>query len=186
MGLQGIANMYIDLFEVGFKGCDTGLDCSSGKKTMNSAGVHWAGNFVFQGCYNLKRRDEMKKMRLDHLKQDQVMLVIKIFSKRKKVLERERSVRKFVQRGLIFCKGWSSIYRQEIPAVTGGGLGGPSYIRRPIMGPPGKEYERELLEIGEERLSREDLLEDDIENLKRGDGFSSEDVIEMKRSDYHI
>nr|GEW14663.1 reverse transcriptase domain-containing protein [Tanacetum cinerariifolium] len=28
MGLQGIANMYMDLFEVGFKRCDTGLDYS--------------------------------------------------------------------------------------------------------------------------------------------------------------
>nr|GEU86834.1 hypothetical protein [Tanacetum cinerariifolium] len=34
--------------------------------------------------------------------------------------------------------------------------------------------------------SRGNLLEDDIENLKRGDEFSSKDVIEMKRSDYHI
>ncbi|GJV72132.1 hypothetical protein Tco_1492127 [Tanacetum coccineum] len=50
------------------------------------------------------------------------MLVIKIFSKRNKVLERERSVRKFVQRGLIFCKEWSSIYRHENPTVTGGGF----------------------------------------------------------------
>nr|GEV52839.1 copia protein [Tanacetum cinerariifolium] len=33
--------------------------------------------------------------------------------------------------------------------------------------------------------SRGDLLEDDIENLKRDDVFSSEDVIEMKRSYYH-
>nr|GEV70906.1 hypothetical protein [Tanacetum cinerariifolium] len=33
--------------------------------------------------------------------------------------------------------------------------------------------------------SRGDLLEDDIKNLKRSDGFRSEDVIEMK-SDYHI
>nr|GEY21551.1 hypothetical protein [Tanacetum cinerariifolium] len=48
-----IASMYIDLFEVGIKGCDTGLDCRREKKTMNSAGVLWAGNFVFHGSYNL-------------------------------------------------------------------------------------------------------------------------------------
>nr|GEV69543.1 hypothetical protein [Tanacetum cinerariifolium] len=51
------------------------------------------------------------------------MLLIKIFSERKKILKRERSVRKFMQRGLIFCKGWSSIYRQKIPTVTGDGPG---------------------------------------------------------------
>nr|GEY42072.1 hypothetical protein [Tanacetum cinerariifolium]GEY47339.1 hypothetical protein [Tanacetum cinerariifolium] len=74
-----------------------------------------------------------------------------------------------------------SIYRQEIPTVTGGG---PRYIR----GPPGEEYERELLEIGEEGvvLVGGGEGEDDIEKLKRGDGFSSGDVIKMKRSDYHI
>ncbi|GJR59550.1 hypothetical protein Tco_1501712 [Tanacetum coccineum] len=32
-------------------------------------------------------------------------------------------MRKFVQRGLIFCKEWSSIYRQENSTVTGGGFG---------------------------------------------------------------
>nr|GEW54008.1 uncharacterized mitochondrial protein AtMg00810-like [Tanacetum cinerariifolium] len=50
-----------------------------------------------------------------------------------------------------------------------------------------RERERELLEIEEEGVV---LVgggeEDDIENLKRDDGFSSEDVIEMKRSNYHI
>nr|GEX09252.1 hypothetical protein [Tanacetum cinerariifolium] len=34
--------------------------------------------------------------------------------------------------------------------------------------------------------SRGDLLEDDIKNLKRSDGFRNEDVIKMKKSDYHI
>nr|GEV63486.1 reverse transcriptase domain-containing protein [Tanacetum cinerariifolium] len=33
--------------------------------------------------------------------------------------------------------------------------------------------------------SREDLLEDDIENLKRSERFRSEDVIEMKKNDDH-
>ncbi|GKB62069.1 hypothetical protein Tco_0918255, partial [Tanacetum coccineum] len=37
----------------------------------------------------IEMRDEMKKIRLDHLKQDQEMLVIKIFNERKKVF-RER------------------------------------------------------------------------------------------------
>ncbi|GJU51348.1 hypothetical protein Tco_1220903 [Tanacetum coccineum] len=35
----------------------------------------------------IERRDEMRKIRLDHLKQDQEMLVIKIFGERKKVVE---------------------------------------------------------------------------------------------------
>nr|GEW61529.1 reverse transcriptase domain, reverse transcriptase zinc-binding domain protein [Tanacetum cinerariifolium] len=34
--------------------------------------------------------------------------------------------------------------------------------------------------------SRGDLLEDDNENLKRSDGFRSEDVIDIKKNDYHI
>nr|GEY33889.1 hypothetical protein [Tanacetum cinerariifolium] len=52
----------------------------------------------------------------------------------------------------------------------------------------GEEYDRELLEIGKEGvvLVGGGEGEDDIENLKRGDGFSSEDVIEMKRNDYYI
>nr|GEV55439.1 hypothetical protein [Tanacetum cinerariifolium] len=68
------------------------------------------------------------------------MLVIKIFCERKKVLERQRSVRKFVQRGLIFCKEWSSIYKQENPTVTGDGPSSPRYIRRP----PGLEAGRSI------------------------------------------
>nr|GEW40757.1 hypothetical protein [Tanacetum cinerariifolium] len=56
----------------------------------------------------IEMRDRMKKIRLDHLKQDQEM--------------------------------------QEIPTATGGDPGSP----RNITGPPGEEYERELLEIGEE------------------------------------
>nr|GEW61412.1 retrovirus-related Pol polyprotein from transposon TNT 1-94 [Tanacetum cinerariifolium] len=54
--------------------------------------------------------------------------------------------------------------------------------------PNGEEYERELLKIGDDGvfLVGGGEGEDDIENLKRGDGFSSKDVIEMKRSDYHI
>nr|GEU42920.1 hypothetical protein [Tanacetum cinerariifolium] len=58
----------------------------------------------------------------------------------------------------------------------------------------GEEYERELFNIEEERIvlfsggegvTRE-FLEDDIENLKRSKRFKSEDVIEMKKNDYHI
>ncbi|GJY33522.1 hypothetical protein Tco_0417991 [Tanacetum coccineum] len=33
-----------------------------------------------------------------------------------------------MQRGLIFCKEWSSIYRHENPTVTGGDPEGPRYI----------------------------------------------------------
>nr|GEX13324.1 hypothetical protein [Tanacetum cinerariifolium] len=39
-------------------------------------------------------RDEMKKMRLDHLKQDQEILVIKIFNKRKKVIRERKKCEK--------------------------------------------------------------------------------------------
>ncbi|GJY56866.1 hypothetical protein Tco_0455981 [Tanacetum coccineum] len=66
-----------------------------------------------------ERRDEKK--RLDHLKQDQTMLVIKRFSERKKVLRERKKTGKFVQRGggihgevrgkglvaLIACWRWS-------------------------------------------------------------------------------
>nr|GEU32009.1 hypothetical protein [Tanacetum cinerariifolium] len=34
--------------------------------------------------------------------------------------------------------------------------------------------------------SQGDLLEDDIENLKRSDGFSSEDVIQKRKNDFHM
>ncbi|GKB11878.1 hypothetical protein Tco_0845801 [Tanacetum coccineum] len=43
-----------------------------------------------------ERKDEKK--RLDHLKQDQTMLVIKRFSKRKKVFRERKKTEKFVQR----------------------------------------------------------------------------------------
>nr|GEV23341.1 hypothetical protein [Tanacetum cinerariifolium] len=86
--------------------------------------------------YLIERRDEMKKIRLDHLKQDQEMLV------RKRIfLESERSVRKFVQRGLIFYKGWCSSYRQEIPTVTAVvPVVSDKYkeAAKPIRGPPGR------------------------------------------------
>nr|GEW87307.1 hypothetical protein [Tanacetum cinerariifolium] len=42
---------------------------------------------------------------------------------------------------------------------------------------------RELFKIGE---SREDLLKDDIENMKRSERFRSEDMIEMKKNDCRI
>ncbi|GKB52597.1 putative reverse transcriptase domain-containing protein [Tanacetum coccineum] len=64
----------------------------------------------------IERRDEMKKIILDHLKQDLRILVIKIFSERKK---REKQLKNFVQRGIFFCWEWSSIYRQEIPSCKG-------------------------------------------------------------------
>nr|GEU47960.1 RNA-directed DNA polymerase, eukaryota [Tanacetum cinerariifolium] len=49
-------------------------------------------------------RDEMKKIRLDHLKQDQEMIVIKIFSKRKKVFrERNKCEKICAKRGKVHC-----------------------------------------------------------------------------------
>nr|GEV79469.1 hypothetical protein [Tanacetum cinerariifolium] len=45
---------------------------------------------------------------------------------------------------------------------------------------------RETCFMGEAHESRGDLTEDAIENLKRSDGFRSEDVIDIKRNDYHI
>ncbi|GJZ08062.1 hypothetical protein Tco_0542345 [Tanacetum coccineum] len=52
----------------------------------------------------------------------------------------------------------------------------------------GEEYERELFEIGEVGvvLVSGGEGEDDIESLKRSEGFRSEDVIEMKKNDVHI
>ncbi|GKC31723.1 hypothetical protein Tco_1039017, partial [Tanacetum coccineum] len=49
------------------------------------------------------------------------MLVIKRFRERKKIFKERKLSENFMQRGLIFCKEWSSIYRQENPTVTGGG-----------------------------------------------------------------
>ncbi|GKD82010.1 hypothetical protein Tco_1348849 [Tanacetum coccineum] len=46
------------------------------------------------GREQYQRRDEMKKIRLDHLKQDQEMLVIKIFSERKKVFRERKKYEK--------------------------------------------------------------------------------------------
>nr|GEU68688.1 hypothetical protein [Tanacetum cinerariifolium] len=56
MELQGIANMYIDLSEVGFKGCDTGLDYSKRWKTREQCLGSLGGNFVFR-VYKFKFRE---------------------------------------------------------------------------------------------------------------------------------
>nr|GEY21277.1 hypothetical protein [Tanacetum cinerariifolium] len=69
---------------------------------------------------------------------------------------------------------------QKIQRSPGSGPDGPRYI----TGPPGDEFH-----LGFKWSfvkSRGDLLEDDIENLKRSDEFRSEDVIEMKKNDVHI
>ncbi|GJY89971.1 reverse transcriptase domain-containing protein [Tanacetum coccineum] len=42
-----------------------------------------------------------------------------------------------MQRGLIFSKGWSSIYRQENPTVTGGDGSGAGLI---LTNPEGMEF----------------------------------------------
>ncbi|GJT24032.1 hypothetical protein Tco_0893969 [Tanacetum coccineum] len=59
------------------------------------------------------------------------MLVIKRFRERKKIFRERKLSENFMQRGLIFCKEWSSIYRQENPTVTGGSPGSPRYIKVP-------------------------------------------------------
>ncbi|GJX03958.1 hypothetical protein Tco_0189874 [Tanacetum coccineum] len=59
------------------------------------------------------------------------MLVIKRFREIKKIFRERKLSENFVLRGVIFCKKWRSIYRQENPTVTGGGPGGPKYIWEP-------------------------------------------------------
>nr|GFA03746.1 hypothetical protein [Tanacetum cinerariifolium] len=49
-----------------------------------------------------------------------------------------------------------------------------------------KAKEKTCLVAHASNESRGDLLEDDIENLKRSDGFRSEDEIKIKKSDFHI
>ncbi|GJV95070.1 hypothetical protein Tco_1546647 [Tanacetum coccineum] len=90
------------------------------------------------------------------------MLVIKRFRERKKIFRERKLSENFMQRGLIFCKEWSSIYRQENPTVTGG-----------VEFCGGEEDERELFEIGE---TRADLLEDDIEILRKSERFRREEI----------
>nr|GEV32592.1 hypothetical protein [Tanacetum cinerariifolium] len=63
-------------------------------------------------------RDEMKKIRLYHLKQDQEMLVIKIFSERKKIFRERKKCEKIRAKRFDFWKGWTGIYRQEIPTFA--------------------------------------------------------------------
>ncbi|GJU11501.1 hypothetical protein Tco_1133897 [Tanacetum coccineum] len=66
-----------------------------------------------------ERRDEKK--RLDHLKQDQTMLVIKRFSERKKVFKERKKARKIHAKRSVFqleIVQYASIYRQESPKVS--------------------------------------------------------------------
>ncbi|GJV51019.1 hypothetical protein Tco_1446760 [Tanacetum coccineum] len=100
------------------------------------------------------------------------MLVIKIFSGRKKVFRERKNCEKIHAKRSDFQQGMEQYL-----------LAGKSN---------GEEYERELFEIGEVGVvlvgggEGGDLLEDDIENLKRSERFRSEDVIEMKKNDVHI
>ncbi|GKB23613.1 hypothetical protein Tco_0863014 [Tanacetum coccineum] len=58
------------------------------------------------------------------------MLVIKRFRERKKIFRKRKLSENFVQRGLLFYKEWSSIYRQENSTVT---KGGPDDVRQKPM-----------------------------------------------------
>nr|GEV69923.1 hypothetical protein [Tanacetum cinerariifolium] len=95
------------------------------------------------------------------------MLVIKIFSERKKVFRERKKCEKIRAKRFDFLQGMERYLSAGNPTVTGGG----------------EEYKRRLFEIGE---SRGNLLEDDIENLKRSERFRSEYVIEMNKNDDHI
>ncbi|GKA64813.1 hypothetical protein Tco_0764520 [Tanacetum coccineum] len=73
-----------------------------------------------------ERRDEKK--RLDHLKQDQTMLVIKRFSKRKKVFKERKKTGKIHAKRSIFSAENSVVFIARNPQrSTGGGPGGLSW-----------------------------------------------------------
>ncbi|GKC37647.1 hypothetical protein Tco_1050031 [Tanacetum coccineum] len=66
--------------------------------------------------YLIERRDEIKKIRLDHLKQDQEMLVINIFSKRKKVFrERKKCEKIHAKRIVLLVEDKLDYLEQPIP-----------------------------------------------------------------------
>nr|GEU53669.1 reverse transcriptase domain-containing protein [Tanacetum cinerariifolium] len=82
---------------------------------------HMTGNqklFSSYKAYNGERRDEMKKMRLDHLKQDQEMLVIKIFSERKKVSRERKKCEKIRAKRSDFLQGMKQYLYTENPNVV--------------------------------------------------------------------
>ncbi|GJY36234.1 reverse transcriptase domain-containing protein [Tanacetum coccineum] len=66
----------------------------------------------------VKGRDEKK--RLDHLKQDQKMLVIKIFSKRKKVFRERKKCEKIRAKRSDFLQGMKQFIKAGNSTVTGG------------------------------------------------------------------
>nr|GEU34237.1 hypothetical protein [Tanacetum cinerariifolium] len=71
-----------------------------------------------------EEKNEKDKMRLDHLKQDLRMLVIKRFRERNEDFRERKLSEKFLQRAMFFSWEWSGIYREETPMVTAGGPGG--------------------------------------------------------------
>nr|GEX23434.1 hypothetical protein [Tanacetum cinerariifolium] len=118
-------------------------------------------NGEIAGSGGVETRSDAKK-RLDYLKQDQEMLMIKIFSERKKAGKSNSHWR---------WSWWSQIYKRAA---------------MPIKGPPSRLRSLFVFVWGRLYLSRGNLLEDDNENLKRSERFRSEYVIEMKKNDDHI
>ncbi|GKD64841.1 ribonuclease H-like domain-containing protein [Tanacetum coccineum] len=104
------------------------------------------------------------------------MLVIKRFRERKKIFRERKLSENFVQRGLIFCWEWSSIYRQENPTVTGGG---PGEDCRMVV----KEIEDGLVEEMEklEWLFEQDIDDEGEEDEEDEDGGEIVEP-EVKRS----
>ncbi|GJZ27760.1 hypothetical protein Tco_0572407 [Tanacetum coccineum] len=68
--------------------------------------------------FTLEGEGKDEKKRLDHLKQDQEILVIKMFSERKKVFRERKKCEKIRAKRSDFQQGMKRIYRQENPTVT--------------------------------------------------------------------
>ncbi|GJU86862.1 putative nuclease HARBI1 [Tanacetum coccineum] len=75
----------------------------------------------FQEVFHIRRRREEE--RINHLKQDQGMLVIKICVKERKEEERKMDLRKFMARGFVFRWGGPVFIGDENMTVAGDGPG---------------------------------------------------------------
>ncbi|GJY04950.1 hypothetical protein Tco_0370890 [Tanacetum coccineum] len=121
-----------------------------------------------------ERRDEKK--RLDHLKQDQTMLVIKRFSERKKVFRERKKTGKFMQR---------VDYRIVVKEIEDGLLEEMEWFEQDIDGENEDDNENKLVMVNEEgwmslimevRKVKDIEKEDSRDNIGRG-----RDVLRRRR-----
>ncbi|GJR56830.1 hypothetical protein Tco_1498992 [Tanacetum coccineum] len=110
------------------------------------------------------------------------MLVIKRFRERKKIFRERKLSENFMLRGVIFCKEWSSIYRQENPTVTGAVpavldiSGGRQAYKGAAQGSGGESFWEEGDDFGVDVLRFHTCPTDILGNLEKLEWWFEQDI----------